>query len=266
MSKCHKCGEPNSYYRLKERRGFGCTKCGEQYFPCVNTIFEKSKLDLKCWFDTVDLLINGDCSGHEISRITGVCVAIALKIKKKIIDSGLFNIPDRSKKSKCKRCKVEKEKTEKNFRIRKGKEVTMYMRGICKDCEEKDNHIYRLNIADSVRESLKITAKKWRLSNREALNEYQKTKRNKPHFKEKRRAYIKKNKEKIHKQEKVTKRRYAEKHRDQITDQYCITRLIQKSDLSKADVQSRPDLIAFYRAKLLLEREIRKLTPIKQSI
>lgn len=135
----------------------------------------------------------------------------------------------------------------------------------CRVCELELIYKYRRENIDKIRELSRKSSKKRRLTNKEASNEYQKLQRSKPGYLEKRKRYIEKNKDKIYLQEKVAKRRYAHKHRDLLTDQYCITRLIQKTNLSKSDIEARPDLIDFYRAKIMLEREIRKLLPNKEK-
>jgi hypothetical protein len=70
------------------------------------------------------------------------------------------------------------------------------------------------------------------------------------------RAYRKRNKDKIHNQEVVTKKRYHEKHRDNVTDEYVIRQLITQGVATRDSLRSHPELIEAKRIQILIKRQI----------
>ena len=47
---CPGCGQPTLFHRLRNRRAHSCQRCGHHVYPCVGTIFEKSRMPLVKWF------------------------------------------------------------------------------------------------------------------------------------------------------------------------------------------------------------------------
>jgi transposase-like protein len=86
MEYCPKCEKEFSYTRVKDRQCYQCTKCYNQIYPCVGTIFEKSRTPLTYWFLTMFLFVaskNG-VSAYEIQRQLGVTYKCAWRMLKQI--------------------------------------------------------------------------------------------------------------------------------------------------------------------------------------
>ena len=47
---CPACGAESKFHRMTKRRGYACQHCGHHIYPCVGTIFEKSRTPLTSWF------------------------------------------------------------------------------------------------------------------------------------------------------------------------------------------------------------------------
>jgi transposase-like protein len=47
---CPACKKQSKFCLMAKRRGFSCQWCGHHIFPCVGTVFEKSRTPLTKWF------------------------------------------------------------------------------------------------------------------------------------------------------------------------------------------------------------------------
>ena len=47
---CPACGVLTKFHRITKRRAYACQDCGHHIYPCVGTIFEKSRTPLTKWF------------------------------------------------------------------------------------------------------------------------------------------------------------------------------------------------------------------------
>lgn len=91
---------------------------------------------------------------------------------------------------------------------------------------------------------------------KDEINARMKIKRQTPEYKAKMKAYRAKNKEKIYKQEVVTKKRYHEKHRDSVTDEYVIRQLVGQGVATREGLLENYALIEAKRLQILIKREI----------
>ena len=53
---CPGCAKVSKFHRMSERRGYACQKCGHHIYPCVGTVFEKSRTPLTAWFFAMYLM------------------------------------------------------------------------------------------------------------------------------------------------------------------------------------------------------------------
>ncbi len=83
---CPKCNKVTKYYRVAKRTCFECDICGNQIYPLVGTIFEKSTTPLHTWFHAMWLLANTRCgiSAKQLQRETGVTYKTAWRMFKQI--------------------------------------------------------------------------------------------------------------------------------------------------------------------------------------
>lgn len=187
----------------------------------------------------------------------------------------------------CGSCKVEKNDSE--FRTRKdgrpGRECT-YLNNYCIECDKIRARIYYAQKKDDpeFKEKNRIRARQYQHANpdkiksRKSTQEFKqkhaaqenaryykmkdivsakmKIKRQTPEYKEMMRAYRCKNKEKIAKQELITKRRYHEKHRDKLTDEYIIRQLISQGVATRESLKIHPEIIEAKRIQLLIKRKV----------
>lgn len=91
---------------------------------------------------------------------------------------------------------------------------------------------------------------------RDEINAKAKLRRQTAEYKAKLKAYRVKNKEKIFAQEAITKRRYHEKHRDNLTDKYVGRLLKAQGVADDAVLQNYPKIIEAKRLQLLITRKI----------
>lgn len=158
----------------------------------------------------------------------------------------------------CSRCKANKEDSE--FRIKHDKRVgkeRSYLNNTCKKCDSEISTATYYSKKHDL-EFMKKWAKKTRdynSKNREIIRQKQKVKRQTPEYKEMMRKYRAKNKEKIHKQEVITKKRYHEKNRDGITDKYVIGQLASQEILDRETIKKYPEIIEAKRIQLLISRK-----------
>ncbi|WP_395016088.1 IS1595 family transposase [Dongia sp.] len=53
---CPTCGVHGKFNRIAKRRAYACSHCGHHVYPCVGTIFEKSRTPLTNWFFAMYLM------------------------------------------------------------------------------------------------------------------------------------------------------------------------------------------------------------------
>jgi transposase len=87
MKACPKCGVVRpSYYRIKKRMAFECKDCGNQIYPLVGTIYQKTTTPLTDWFYALYLfsVSKNGVSAKEIERQVGVSYKTAHRMAKQI--------------------------------------------------------------------------------------------------------------------------------------------------------------------------------------
>lgn len=83
---CPKCKMYNTYYRLKKRKCYSCSRCGHHIYPLAHTIFHKSATPLTTWFHALFLFScskNG-VSAMELMRQVGVTYKCAWRMCRQI--------------------------------------------------------------------------------------------------------------------------------------------------------------------------------------
>lgn len=186
----------------------------------------------------------------------------------------------------CNRCHVEKHQNE--FRIRQDKrDGFSYLNNECRECDKeraavyyakrKDDPNFKRKNAERSRQYIKSNSDQIR--QRRTTEQYKKkhavgnmnsyyrvkdrvaarmrVKRQTPEYKSMMKSYREKNKSKIHEQEKITKRRYHEKHRDALTDEYIINQLKSQGVADENILEKCPQLIEAKRIQILIKREIK---------
>lgn len=53
---CPACKVPSKFHQMTKRRAYACDRCGHHIYPCVGTIFEKSRTKLTHWFFAMYLI------------------------------------------------------------------------------------------------------------------------------------------------------------------------------------------------------------------
>jgi len=95
---CPTCHKVTNYYRVNNRPCYECELCGNQVYPMVGTIFQKSTTPLRTWFHAMWLMANTRCgiSAKQLERETGVTYKTAWRMFKQIRsllneDTGMFS-------------------------------------------------------------------------------------------------------------------------------------------------------------------------------
>jgi len=84
---CPHCGAQVKVYRDKQRaKVCHCRCCDNSFSPFSNTIFEKSRTDMRKWFYTIHLVLNAKrkVSGCQLKRELGVTYKTAWRMLKLI--------------------------------------------------------------------------------------------------------------------------------------------------------------------------------------
>jgi transposase-like protein len=87
LKACPKCGVVSpKYYRIKKRMAYECKDCGNQLYPLVGTIFEKTTTPLTDWFHAIYLVsvAKNGISAKEIERQVAVSYKTAHRMAKQI--------------------------------------------------------------------------------------------------------------------------------------------------------------------------------------
>lgn len=156
---------------------------------------------------------------------------------------------------------TEKKITHFRLRYQKYKDKKYYyINPWCRECENKIASEYHNARKDdeSFRKKNRERTRKYHQENREIIVQREKKRRQKKSYIVNRKKYIAKNKQKIYEQEKKAKKKYYDFHKNNLTDHYVISKIIQKTKLTKADVISKPDLIEAWRTKIKLIRLIKQ--------
>jgi predicted RNA-binding Zn-ribbon protein involved in translation (DUF1610 family)/transposase-like protein len=79
---CPGCGCEANFYQMSKRRAYACQECGHHIYPCVGTIFEKSRTKLTHWFFAMYLMTSTrhGCAAKELQRQLGVTYKCAWRI------------------------------------------------------------------------------------------------------------------------------------------------------------------------------------------
>lgn len=79
---CPKCGVASRFTRITKRRAYACQDCGHHIYPCVGTIFEKSRTKLTLWFHAMYLMTStrNGVAAKELQRQLGVTYKCAWRI------------------------------------------------------------------------------------------------------------------------------------------------------------------------------------------
>ena len=83
---CTTCQRHARFYRIRNRRGYVCQFCGTHVYPCVGTIFEKSRTPLIKWFYAMYLFASSrhGVPAKELERQLGVTYKCAWRMGHKI--------------------------------------------------------------------------------------------------------------------------------------------------------------------------------------
>lgn len=65
---CPHCDSNRKIHKFSDNRRFKCADCRKQFTVKVGTIFEESKIPLKKWFTTFDLVTSEGVSSIQLSR------------------------------------------------------------------------------------------------------------------------------------------------------------------------------------------------------
>lgn len=79
---CPGCGVEANFSPMGKRRAYACQECGHHIYPCVGTIFEKSRTKLTLWFFAMYLLTSTrhGVAAKELERQLGVTYKCAWRM------------------------------------------------------------------------------------------------------------------------------------------------------------------------------------------
>lgn len=79
---CPACGADTKFHRITKRRAYACQHCGHHIYPCVGTIFEKSRTNLTKWFHAMYLMTStrSGVAAKELERQLGVTYKCAWRM------------------------------------------------------------------------------------------------------------------------------------------------------------------------------------------
>lgn len=161
----------------------------------------------------------------------------------------------------CSKCHIEKDISE--FREKKERyknSIYLVRDSICNTCAKvlAKEHYHKKMSDPKNRERHNELAKLQYWKRRDKNIAQSKVYRSKPEYKENRKKYIEKNKEKIYKQEVVTKKKYSEKHKKGLTDKY-ISRLLvtQNKPVTEDSIENKKVEVLISRLKLAVSNTYR---------
>jgi transposase len=79
---CPGCGVASKFHRIAKRRAYACQRCGHHIYPCVGTVFEKSRTPLHLWFFAMYLFTTTrhGVAAKELERQLGVTYKCAWRM------------------------------------------------------------------------------------------------------------------------------------------------------------------------------------------
>jgi transposase len=79
---CPACGADSKFHRIAKRRAYACQHCGHHIYPCVGTVFEKSRTNLTKWFSAMYLMTSTrhGVAAKELERQIGVTYKCAWRM------------------------------------------------------------------------------------------------------------------------------------------------------------------------------------------
>jgi len=79
---CPSCKTFSKFHQMTKRRAFACDRCGHHIYPCVGTIFEKSRTKLTHWFFAMYLITSTrhGVAAKELQRQIGCTYKTAWRI------------------------------------------------------------------------------------------------------------------------------------------------------------------------------------------
>ena len=79
---CPHCHKQSKFHRIEKRRAYACQECGHHIYPCVGTVFEKSRTPLNKWFYAMYLFTSSrhGVPARELERQLGVTYKCAWRI------------------------------------------------------------------------------------------------------------------------------------------------------------------------------------------
>lgn len=80
--KCPHCEKQAKFHPMGSRRAFACQECGHHIYPCVGTVFEKSRTPLNKWFFAMYLFTSTrhGVAAKELERQLGVTYKCAWRM------------------------------------------------------------------------------------------------------------------------------------------------------------------------------------------
>jgi transposase len=79
---CPHCKRQSKFHKIAKRRAYACQHCGDHIYPCVKTIFEKSRTPLNKWFFAMYLMTSTrhGVAARELERQLGVTYKCAWRM------------------------------------------------------------------------------------------------------------------------------------------------------------------------------------------
>lgn len=157
----------------------------------------------------------------------------------------------------CSRCHIEKEDYE--FRVREDKRYTpvlIYLNNTCKICDaelQRDRVRKQRSTPDGKKRHNKW-AKEFHKRHREEILKKMCERRKTPEYKAYMKEYRKKRKDIIYEQEVITKKRYHEKNRDNLTDRYAINLLRTQGYGASEEIEKDKEFIDLKKSQVLRKR------------
>lgn len=71
---CRKCGQHATFHRLENRKAYACARCGDNVYPCAQTIFQDTRTPLQVWFYAIYIfsVSRNGVGAMELHRALGV--------------------------------------------------------------------------------------------------------------------------------------------------------------------------------------------------
>jgi hypothetical protein len=159
----------------------------------------------------------------------------------------------------CTNCHTSKAESE--FRVRIDKRIKnpsgcIYLNNQCLSCEAAASRerVKRERQTPEGRKKHNKYALQFHQKNRDKCIARMKERRQTPEYKAYMKAYRQKKREKIQEQERITKKRYSDKHRDAVTDEYVLQKLVEQGFGTKEELKNNKELIEIKRVKILTKR------------